>query len=58
MNKTKTQKNTLLEEDKYVYMGDPVLGVKFSKNSRKQKKGKLIGLIVLWYQTDINFYLY
>lgn len=29
MNKAKTQKNNLLPEDKYVYMGDPVLGVKF-----------------------------
>lgn len=29
MNKAKTQKNNLLEEDKYAYMGDPVLAVKF-----------------------------
>lgn len=28
-NKAKTQKNNLFEEHKYVYMGDPVLGVKF-----------------------------
>lgn len=37
--KEKTQKNNLLEEDKYVYVGDPVLGAKFHCLLKVKKEG-------------------
>lgn len=39
MNKRKKLKNNLLEEDKYVYVGDPVLGGEVSL-SPESKKGR------------------